>query len=135
MLERAGLIECYHEQGRRKYFRIARKTVLEVAITPHSYGVRAYRSEWMPQGVPCDSKDLKDLQSEISQVEEKRKSLRSQMEEIEANEMELKRKAAFAIQIYAEDVLETEVLMALSLGRDQLGHPGREARGSPGRDK
>ena len=120
MLERAGLIECYHEQGRRKYFRIARKTVLEVAVTPHSYGVRAYRSEGVPQGVPCDSKDLKDLQSEISQVEEKRKSLRSQMEEIEATEMELKRKAAFAIQIYAEDVLEMEVLMALLSGGASL---------------
>ena len=116
MLERAGLVECYHKQGRRKYFRIARKTVLEVAVTPHSYGVRAYRSEGAPQVAPCDPNDLKDLQSEISHVEEKRKSLRSQMEEIEAEEMELKRKAAFAIQDYAEDVLEMEVLMALLSG-------------------
>jgi ArsR family transcriptional regulator len=120
MLENAGLIECYHAQGRRKYFRIARKTILEVAVTPHSYGVRAYRSEGVPQGAPCNSKDLKDLQSEISQVEEKRKCLRSQMEEIEAKEMELKRKAAFAIQIYADNVLEMEVLMALLSGGTSL---------------
>ncbi len=45
MLERAGLIECYHDQSRRKYFRIARKTVVEIAVSPNSYGVRAYRSE------------------------------------------------------------------------------------------
>lgn len=135
MLERAGLIECYHEQGRRKYFRIARKTVLEVAVTPHSYGVRAYRSEGVPQGVPCDSKDLKDLQSEISQVEEKRKSLRSQMEEIEAKEMELKRKAAFCHTDLCRGCPGDGGFDGPPLGRDQLGHPGREARGSPGRDK
>ncbi|HPS92107.1 MAG TPA: helix-turn-helix domain-containing protein, partial [Methanothrix sp.] len=49
MLERAGLVECYQDQGRRKYFRIVRKTVLEVSVSPNSYGVRAYRSEDVPK--------------------------------------------------------------------------------------
>ena len=49
MLERAGLVECYQDRGRRKYFRIARKTVLEVAVSPHSYGERAYHSEDSPR--------------------------------------------------------------------------------------
>ncbi len=45
MLERAGLIECYRDDRRRKYFRIADNVVLEVAFSPHSYGIRTYRPE------------------------------------------------------------------------------------------
>jgi len=45
MLERAGLVECYRDERRRKYFRIADNVVLEVAFSPHSYGIRTYRPE------------------------------------------------------------------------------------------
>jgi len=70
MLERAGLVECYQEQGRRKYFRIARRTVLEVAVSPHSYGVRAYLSEDAPKDASGfeeaeASLDLKMLKDEL----------------------------------------------------------------------
>lgn len=43
MLERAGLVECYQDNRRRKYFRIAKNVILEVAVSPHTYGVRTYR--------------------------------------------------------------------------------------------
>ena len=78
MLERAGLVECYQDRGRRKYFRIARRTVLEVAVSPHSYGVRAYLSEDAPKEAPSSEEpessfDLKLLCDELSQLEKKRK--------------------------------------------------------------
>jgi len=81
MLERAGLVECYQEQGRRKYFRIARRTVLEVAVSPHSYGVRAYLSEDAPKDDSGfeeaeASLDLKMLKDELLGLEKKRYELR-----------------------------------------------------------
>jgi ArsR family transcriptional regulator len=120
MLERAGLIECYQDRGRRKYFRIARKTVLEVAVSPHTYGVRAYRSEeaapstvQKPEEVPVD---MVHLHKELSTLEEKRRELRMLMDEVESKEMEVKRLAVDAIQSYAHDQLEAEILAALLSG-------------------
>lgn len=121
MLERAGLIECYQDRGRRKYFRIVRKTVLEVAVSPHTYGVRAYRSEeaappstvQKPEDVPVD---MVLLHKELSMLEEKRRKLRMLMDEVETKEMEVKRLAVNAIQSYAYDQLEAEILAALLSG-------------------
>src|SRR5512137_294368 len=87
MLERAGLVECYHEQGRRKYFRIARKTVLEVAVSPHSYGVRAYLSEDAPRVEDKGlAQDMRLLRDELSTLEEKRLELRTLLDRIESRE-------------------------------------------------
>ncbi len=119
MLERAGLIECYHDQRRRKYFRIAMNTVLEIAVSPHSYGVRAYRSEGSSDKVEDFqevNQDIKLLKSELSLLEEKRRDLRRLMNEIEAREAEIKQKAASAVQSFANDQLESEILTALLSG-------------------
>ncbi len=116
MLERAGLIECYHDTSRRKYFRIIRKTILEVAVSPHSYGVRAYRSDGIPAGATVEKVDLKILQEEINSLEKMRSVLRKQMDEIESKDMEIKRMAAGAVQSYAEDQLDAEILIALLAG-------------------
>lgn len=120
MLERAGLIECYHDQSRRKYFRIVRNTVLEIAVSPHSYGVRAYRSENSTERRIEDlqeiNQDIKLLKSELSLLEDKRRDLRRLMNEIEAREAEIKQKAVSAIQSYANDQLESEILTALLSG-------------------
>ncbi len=125
MLERAGLIECYHDESRRKYFRIVRNTVLEVAVSPHSYGVRAYRSEGAlsnraenPQEV---NQDVKLIQQELSILEEKRRELRRLMNEIESRETDLKRMAAGAVQSYTKDQLESEILVALLSGASDAG--------------
>ena len=115
MLERAGLIECYHDQSRRKYFRIARKTVVEIAVSPHSYGVRAYRSENTGVDVP-KTRDLKMLQEELGQIEEQRCNLRKQLEVIEAKDMEIKCHAATEIQRFTQDNLEAEIMVALLSG-------------------
>jgi ArsR family transcriptional regulator len=125
MLERAGLIECYHDTTRRKYFRIIRKTILEVSVSPHSYGVRAYRPEGMPSGAKVEQVDLKRLQEEISILEKKRKELRDQIDTIEARDMEIKRMAVGTVHAYAEDQLEAEILTALLSGRssaESLAH-------------
>lgn len=97
MLERAGLIECYQDRGRRKYFRIVRKTVLEVAVSPHTYGVRAYRSEEATPSTPSTAKEPEDvpvdmvlLHKELSMLEEKRHELRTLMDEVESKEMEVR---------------------------------------------
>jgi ArsR family transcriptional regulator len=116
MLERAGLIECYHDQSRRKYFRIAQKTVVEIAVSPHSYGVRAYRSEHAPIAEAKESKDLKALQGELEVLEEQRRDLRLQLENIEARDFVLKRYAAAQIKGYTQDQLEAEILVALLSG-------------------
>jgi len=120
MLERAGLIECYHDQSRRKYFRIARNTVLEIAVSPHSYGVRAYRSEGSPESRIDDlqemNQDIKLLKSELSLLEDKRRDLRRLMNELEAREAEIKQKAVSAVRSYANDQLESEILTALLSG-------------------
>ena len=117
ILERAGLIECYQNQGRRKYFRIARKTVLEVAVSPHSYGVREYRFEEAPKLETLElATDMKLLQSELEILEDRRRELRKLIGEIEAREMEIMHIAAGALQGNAEDQLESEILAALLAG-------------------
>ena len=121
MLERAGLVECYQEQGRRKYFRIARRTILEVAVSPHSYGVRAYLSEDAPKdALDFDeseaSLDLKLLKDELLLLEKKRHELRELLAEIESREMEIKQKASCVAGFQAENQLESEVMTALLCG-------------------
>jgi ArsR family transcriptional regulator len=122
MLERAGLVECYQDQGRRKYFRIARKTVLEIAVSPHSYGVRAYLSEDAPKVEDIGSENagpaqnMKLLRDELTLLEEKRRELRRLLSEIESREMEIKQIASVAAEAYAEDLLESEILSALLCG-------------------
>jgi ArsR family transcriptional regulator len=117
MLERAGIVECYQDSGRRKYFRIARKTVLEVALSPHSYGVRAYLSEDAPRAEEeALGPDMKHLRDELSGLEKKRLELRSILEQIESREMEIKKMACNAAQSFAENQLESEILSALLSG-------------------
>ena len=92
MLERAGLVECYQDRGRRKYFRIARKTVLEVAVSPHSYGVRAYLSEDSPRVEDeCLDQDMMLLKEELACLEQKRLELRGLLDQIESREMQIKK--------------------------------------------
>jgi ArsR family transcriptional regulator len=121
MLERAGLIECYQDQGRRKYFRIVRKTVLEVAVSPNSYGVRAYRSEDAPRAESKEmTPDIKLLRDELDTLEGKRRELRGLLDEIESREMEIKQIAAGAARSSARDQLESEILVALLSGRSKV---------------
>ena len=89
MLERAGLVECYQDLGRRKYYRIAEKVVLEVTVSPHSYGVRSYRPEIIEEPSSDISADLSQLRlrllelkrsaasSEISSMRSSRRRWRS----------------------------------------------------------
>lgn len=120
MLERAGLIECYQDTGRRKYFRISSKTVLEVAVSPHAYGVRAYRSE---EATPTAAQETEEapvdmvlLHQELSKLEEKRRELRKLIDDVESREMDVRCLAANAIKKYAQDQLEAEILAALLSG-------------------
>jgi len=121
MLERAGLVECYQDRGRRKYFRIARRTVLEVAVSPHSYGVRAYLSEDAPKEAPSSEEpessfDLKLLCDELSQLEKKRNELHELLAEIESREMMIRQKASSVAGTHAENQLESEIMTALLCG-------------------
>lgn len=117
MLERAGLVECYQDQGRRKYFRIARKTVLEVAVSPNSYGVRAYLCE-EPNVAVEESRepDMSLLRDELVCLEQKRLELRGLLDQVERREMQLKRIACSRASGHAENQLEAEILAALLSG-------------------
>jgi ArsR family transcriptional regulator len=123
MLEKAGLIECYQDGTRRKYFRIARKTVLEVAVSPHTYGVRAFKSESTFSGEFSNYGELrevipnmKQLRKELYILEERRRDLRRQMDELESKEMDLKMMATQAIHGHAQNHQEIEILAALLSG-------------------
>ena len=117
MLERSGLVECYQDQGRRKYFRIARKTVLEVAVSPHSYGVRAYFCEDMPPGEErASGQDMELLRDELAALKEKRRELRALLDQVESEEMVVKQRACQAVRSQATSQLEEEILAALLSG-------------------
>ena len=117
MLERAGLVECYQDQGRRKYFRIARKTVLEVAVSPHSYGVRAYLSEDSPRVEDeCLDQDMMLLKEELACLEQKRLELRGLLDQIESREMQIKKIACRTAKSHTQNQLDEEILTALLAG-------------------
>jgi len=135
MLERAGLVECYQDRGRRKYFRIARKTVLEVAVSPHSYGVRAYLCEDMPRSAGDQDLDrnhdqdrnrepelepirdeLMALKGELTALKEKKRELRALLEQVDSEEMTVKQKACQTVRSHAHNQLEEEILAALLSG-------------------
>ncbi|MHC1631249.1 MAG: ArsR/SmtB family transcription factor [Methanotrichaceae archaeon] len=118
MLERAGLIECYRDDdGRRKYFRISKNVVLEVAVSPHTYGIRTYKIECAAQKSINVSSDIDQLRSRFRVLEKKRIHLMRLLEEIESEKMDLKRQAINLIEEHTEDQLETEILIALVSGR------------------
>jgi ArsR family transcriptional regulator len=131
MLERAGLIECYRDDRRRKYFRIAENVVLEVAFSPHSYGVRTYRPETSQKrgtlpspeaprsssaGVGGPSGELEAISSHLRDLEAERLRLRRLLEEIDSQEMMARRLATGLIESFASDQLEAEILAALISG-------------------
>jgi len=134
MLERAGLVECYRDDRRRKYFRIAENVVLEVTFSPHSYGVRTYLpqisqssaaepseapSERSSNREPGRSEELEEICSRLRDLEEKRLQLRRLMAEIDSEEMLIKRVATGLIEVEASDELEAEILMALVSGESR----------------
>ncbi len=134
MLERAGLIECYRDdRRRRKYFRIAENVVLEVAFSPHSYGIRTYRPQVSQKAAqparapsrsssarePERSEELEEICSRLRDLEEKRLHLRRLMEEIDSEEMLIKRLATGLIERCASDQLEAEILTALVSGESR----------------
>jgi len=131
MLERAGLVECYRDDRRRKYFRIADNVVLEVTFSPHSYGIRTYRptissnSAAQPSAAPSRSSsdqgslELEEICSRLRDLEEKRLRLRRLLEEIDSEEMLIKRMATGLIEGEAADELEAEILMLLVAGESR----------------
>ncbi|MDD3708985.1 MAG: helix-turn-helix domain-containing protein [Methanothrix sp.] len=145
MLERAGLIECYRDDRRRKYFRIAENIVLEVAFSPHSYGIRTYRPHVsqkisaQPSSAPSRSSlegetgrsgELEEICSRLRDLEEERLRLRKLMEEIDSKEMLIKRLATGLIERCASDQLEAEILTALISG-DSRAEPLARRLGIP----
>jgi len=113
-------LNAIRTRGRRKYFRIARKTVLEVAVSPHSYGVRAFCSEDAPRARTDEmAQDMKQLSEELNTLEDKRRELRGMLDKIESREMEIKQIAASAARSCGQDQLESEILVALLSGRSK----------------
>lgn len=116
MLEEAGLVECYTEQGRRKYFRISGNVVLEVALSPYSYGVRAYGkpARFGPGGLECP--DLKTIQKDLNDLDVRRQQLRQQLAELDSKETEIRSLAVGAVEGCTQDQLEMEILLAILSG-------------------
>lgn len=120
MLERAGLVECYTVTGRRKYFRLSSNLVLEVALSPHSFGVRTYGSNSRPPAAENKPVDLAELQKQLALLEARRLELRKLMVEAVRQELTVKGRVAEAIMDYAENDAEGEVLLALLSGPSEV---------------
>ncbi len=119
-LERAGLVECYSDKGRRKYFRIARNLVLEVAVSPHSYGVRTHKPEMGEPPVREKGIDIRLVQEELSLLEKRRLDLRQEMNLIESQMMEVRQLAWLEIHSADHDQLDSEILAALLSGEAEI---------------
>lgn len=131
MLERAGLVECYRDDRRRKYFRIRENVVLEVAFSPHSYGIRTYSPDPSSKRVSASSPpasrgssprgeapfgELEAVSSRLRDLEAERLRLRRLLQEIDSQEMMARRLAMGLIESTASDQLEAEILAALVCG-------------------
>ncbi len=116
ILEAAGLIECYTDERRRKYFRIARNVFLEVALASHSYGVRVYALSGPSVNKDSDCHDLRAIHEELSALAAEREKLRRSLEEIATRELELRQKAVNAIEQCTNDEIEAELLYTLLSG-------------------
>ncbi|MCQ8903102.1 MAG: helix-turn-helix domain-containing protein [Methanothrix sp.] len=116
VLESAGLIECYRDERRRKYFRLARNLVLEVALASHSYGVRAYALSGPSMERESDCRDLRTIHEELSALAAEMDRLRMMMADVATRELELRQKAMRAIDECATDELEAELLFSLLSG-------------------
>ena len=77
------------------------------------------------------AEDMKRLRKELSDLEEKRQRDAPALEEIESREMEVKQLAVGAARGFAEDQLESEILVALLSGRGEVTRFGHAA-GSAG---
>ena len=131
MLERAGLVECYRDDRRRKYFRIRENVVLEVAFSPHSYGVRTYSPDSSPRRAATTSTtssrsssvrdddhslELEAIYSSLRDLEVERLRLRRLLQEIDSQETLFRRLAMGLIESAASDQLEAEILSSLISG-------------------
>lgn len=116
MLEEAGLVECYTEQGRRKYFRISGNLVLEVALSPHSYGVRAYGKPARSGSGGLACPDLKTIRKDLNDLDARRQELRQQLAELDSKETDIRSLAVGAVEGCAQDQLEMEILLAMLSG-------------------
>ncbi|MDF0591421.1 ArsR family transcriptional regulator [Candidatus Methanocrinis natronophilus] len=131
MLERAGLVECYRDDRRRKYFRIRENVVLEVAFSPHSYGVRTYSPDSSPKRAATTSTtssrsssvrdddhslELEAIYSSLRDLEVERLRLRRLLQEIDSQGTLFRRLAMGLIESAASDQLEAEILSALISG-------------------
>lgn len=146
ILERAGLVECYRDDRRRKYFRIRENVVLEVAFSPHSYGVRTYSPEpsmkrdsnYSPAaslsssaGEGGPSGELEAISSRLRDLEAERLRLRRLLEAIASQEMLIRRLAMGLIESTASDQLEAEILAALISGESATDNLARRLRIPP----
>ncbi|HOK58428.1 MAG TPA: ArsR family transcriptional regulator [Methanothrix sp.] len=116
VLEAAGLIECYRDERRRKYFRLARNLVLEVALASHSYGVRAYALSDPSMERESDCRDLRAIHEELSALAAEMDRLRMMMADVATRELELRQKAMRAIDECVTDEIEAELLFSLLSG-------------------
>lgn len=116
VLEAAGLIECYRDDKRRKYFRMARNLVLVVALASHSYGVRAYSLSDPSREKESACRDLREIHKELSALAAEMDRLRVMMAEVATRELELRQKAMRAIEECATDEIEAELLFSMLSG-------------------
>jgi len=122
LLSRAGLVEFYTNNQRRKYCHIAHNIRLEVFVSPHSYEVKS-------EPVMIDAKERKRLRREygststLSSFSDELQRLMSLRQELtlaqqsaQAMIEELRDMCAKAIEHIASDYLEAEILQSLMKG-------------------
>jgi ArsR family transcriptional regulator len=126
MLERAGIIQFFVDERRRKYFHIADNVLLEVQISPFSYDVESADS---PQHEPTDSElstpigefqlktgSLADIAETLDSLRRANRELMGAQRRVQELLTEVMGRGARRIDGISRDFLDYEILSLLLTG-------------------
>jgi len=126
MLERAGIIQFFVDERRRKYFHIADNVLLEIQISPFSYGVEsadAAHNESPVTEFPTPVGEIQIKTSSLADIAETLDSLRRASHELmraqrRVQELinEVMERGARKIDGISRDFIEYEILSLLLTG-------------------
>ncbi|HIH44692.1 MAG TPA: ArsR family transcriptional regulator [Candidatus Methanoperedenaceae archaeon] len=122
MLERAGLVQGSFDNRRRKYFRISDTLHIEIFLSPYSYdeGSATVSVRQAANDAAGDAANLSGLSKELAKLEDVKKELARQQEELYAQITELRERCISIINHASEDYLEAGILYELLRGPRDL---------------
>jgi ArsR family transcriptional regulator len=133
MLERAGIIQFVVDERRRKYFHIADNVLLEIQISPFSYGVESadaprnepavVESSTQIGEIPLKTGSLADIVETLDSLRRANRDLMAAQRKVQALINEVMERGARKIDGISRDFIEYDILSLLLTGpktADQL---------------